>query len=90
MLVLFVEDVAKYGFSMSLGTNMCLSCKNSSTSGLITFFVIAGVFLVVFIKLFNLTVSQGTINGLIFMQMLHGHTKMFFSQRKQTAIGFSI
>ena len=51
---------------MSLGTNMCLSCKNSSALGLITFFIIAGVFLVVSIKAFNLTVSQGTINGLIF------------------------
>jgi hypothetical protein len=56
----------KYGFSMSLGTNMCLSCKNNRNLGLITFFAIAGVFLVVFIKLLNLTVSQGTINGLIF------------------------
>lgn len=54
------------GFSMSLGTNMCLPCKNSSNLGLVTFFALAGVFLVVFIKVLNLTVSQGTTNGLIF------------------------
>ena len=44
---------------MSLGTNMlhCLPCKNNSNLGLVTFFTLAGVFLVVFIKVLNLTVS---------------------------------
>ena len=54
------------GFSLALGTNMCLSCNNNSYLGLLVFFVFAGILLLVSIKLLNITVSQGTINGLIF------------------------
>ena len=54
------------GFSMALGTNMCLPCENNNHLGLVIFFTFAGLLLVVFIKVFNMTVSQGTINGLIF------------------------
>ena len=55
------------GFSLALGTNMCLSCENKSSLGLLVFFASAGILLVVFIKVLNLTVSQGTINGLVSM-----------------------
>ena len=56
----------KEGFSLALGTNMCLQCQNNYNLGLLAFFILAGVLLVVFIKVLNITVSQGTINGLIF------------------------
>ena len=56
----------KKGFSMALGTNMCLPCTNNKKLGLLLAFAIAGVLLIVLIKVLNLTVSQGTINGLIF------------------------
>ena len=56
----------KKGFSLALGTNMCLPCENNSSLGLIVLFTLAGILLVVFIKILNMTVSQGTINGLVF------------------------
>ena len=54
------------GFSLALGTNMCLSCSGYKYSGLLLSFVLAGILLVMFIKILNMTVSQGTINGLVF------------------------
>ena len=54
------------GFSLALGTNMCLSCTKNKNLGLFVFFILAGLLLVVFIKVLNMTVSQGTINGLVF------------------------
>ena len=48
----------KKGFSLALGTNMCLSCKENKHLALIIFFILAGLLLVVFIKVLNMTVSQ--------------------------------
>ena len=53
------------GLSLTLGTSQCLRCSNKYIALLIPF-AIAGIVLVAFIKLLNLTVSEGTLNGLIF------------------------
>ena len=53
------------GFSIKLGSNECGQCSNSYLS-LLLVFGIAGVVLVIFLILLNLTVTIGTINGLIF------------------------
>ena len=54
------------GLSLALGSPQCIShCSNSYTSLLIAF-AIAGLVLVFFIKILDLTVAVGTINGLIF------------------------
>ena len=59
-------------FSLALGSNRCLhGCSNNSLS-LIIAFAAAGIALVLFIKILNLTVSQGTINGLIFYANIVG------------------
>ena len=56
----------KPNFSLSLGGSQCLpNCSNKYLLLLIVF-ILAGFALVFFIKILNLTVSQGTINGLIF------------------------
>ena len=53
-------------YSLALGSNRCLpGCTNIRFS-LIIAFAAAGIALVFFIKILNLTVSQGTLNGLIF------------------------
>ena len=51
--------------SLALGTSKCLPCNNTYTS-LLMVFVFAGLLLVFFIKILDLTVAKGTINGLIF------------------------
>ena len=54
------------GLSLALGSPQCLShCSNHYIS-LLTAFSIAGLVLVLFIKILDLTVAVGTINGLIF------------------------
>ena len=53
------------GFSLMLGYNECERCTNNHIA-LIIPFAVAGIALVAFIVVLNLTVSVGTINGLIF------------------------
>ena len=52
--------------SLALGSSQCLECSNDGHIALLLVFVAAGVALVLFIKILDLTVAQGTINGLIF------------------------
>ena len=51
--------------SLSLGSTKCTPCNNRYLLLLIVF-AIAGVALVLFLKIFDLTVAQGAVNGLIF------------------------
>ena len=53
------------GFSLMLGSNQCEHCNNDRIA-LIILFGVAGIALVIFVIALNLTVSVGTINGLIF------------------------
>ena len=53
------------GLSLALGSAQCLHCSNVYLTLLIPF-AVAGVLLVFLIKMLNLTVSTGYINGLIF------------------------
>ena len=53
------------GLSLALGTNQCLHCSNTHIAFLLPF-ALAGIVLVCFIKVIDLTISQGTLNGLMF------------------------
>ena len=53
------------GLSLALGSNQCLHCPNTNIALLIPH-ALAGVVLVFFIKILHLTISQGTLNGLIY------------------------
>ena len=53
------------GFSQVFGSSRCHKCSNKYLS-LLFLFALAGVVLVIFLFALNLTVSLGTINGLIF------------------------
>ena len=58
--------------SLALGSNECLpGCTNRRLT-LIIAFAAAGIALVFFIKTLNLTISQGTLNGLIFYANIIG------------------
>ena len=54
------------GMSLMLGSNICGYCSNLWLILIIPFSIAAGVALVAFLMILNLTVSVGTINGLIF------------------------
>ena len=56
----------KQNFSLALGSNNCIECPKFSYLALIIPFAAAGFGLVALLMVLNLTVSTGTINGLIF------------------------
>ena len=53
-------------YSLLLGSNRCGMCNDNNNLALIIVFAALGIILVVFMLLLNLTVSQGTLNGIIF------------------------
>ena len=66
------------GLSLALGTSQCLSCSNSHLL-LLILFAVMGLKLVCVIKVFNLTVSEGVINGLIFYaNIVQANQTIFF------------
>lgn len=54
------------GYSLAIGSSNCIPCDTNNNLALFIFFAFAGLLLVLFINVFNITVSQGMINGLIF------------------------
>ena len=66
------------GFSLSLGSSKCMSCTNAYLALLIVF-IVAGIALVVFLFLFKLSVSEGTMNALVFYaNIVHVNEAIFF------------
>ena len=53
-------------FNLALGCLHCIPCNNNYHSALILFFALAGVILIAIIFILQLTVSIGTLNGLLF------------------------
>ena len=74
------------GLSLSLGSSKCVSCSNFYIL-LIIVFAIAGIVLVLFLTLCNITVSEGTINGIIFYaNMVHLDSSKFFYQSQSRPV----
>ena len=72
----------KPGFSALFGSTRCAKCKNTWIAMLILF-IAAGILLVVFLIMFNLTVSVGSINGLIFFaNIVRMNQSIFFPSVK--------
>lgn len=54
------------GHSLAIGSKRCVHCPNNNGLALLIFFAAAGFLLVLLISIFNLTVTEGAVNGLIF------------------------
>ena len=54
------------GYSLAIGSSHCIKCSNNNNLALLIFFAVAGLLLVAIIGAFNLTITQGMINGLVF------------------------
>ena len=81
----------KPDFSLALGGSQCLpKCKCSNKYLLLLIvFILAGFALVFFIKILNLTVSQGTINGLIFYaNIVAANRSIFFPAQHNNFVSF--
>ena len=75
----------KPGLSLALGTSQCLQCSNIYLL-LIIPFLLAGIVLVFLLLKCNLTVSVGTINGLIFYVNIVRVSHTIFFPHKTTNI----
>ena len=80
----------KKGYSLTLGIPQCVDNENCS---LWNFFLLlfvclfAGALLVFFLTLFNITVSEGTVNGLLFYaNFVHANRTYFFPDIYRTPI----
>ena len=71
------------GLSLALGSEQCLHCSNAYIS-LIIPITLAGFLLVFFIKVLDLTVCQGTINGLIFYSNIISANKHLYYNQSDT------
>ena len=66
------------GLSVVLGSSRCLTCSNFYLLLLIPF-ALAGFLLVIFLTVCNLTVSEGTLNGLIlYANIVQANQAIFF------------
>ena len=75
----------KSNLSLAIGTSQCLECTNTHLTLLLPF-ALAGLILVLFLIVCNLTVSMGTINGLVFYANIVRVNHAFFLQGKHTAL----
>ena len=72
----------KENYSLAIGSSHCIHCPNNNNLALLIFFAAAGFLLVFFISAFNLTVTQGMINGLIFYaNIVWAHQGLLFPQQ---------
>ena len=70
----------KDGLSLVLGSSQCMRCSNNYLALLISF-ALAGVLLVILLFLLHLTVSAGTLHGLIFYaNIVAANHHIFFPQ----------
>ncbi len=65
--------------SLALGSPQCLSCSDNGYVAFFIPFAIAGLLLVLFIKLFDLTITKGAVNGLLlYANILWTNQSIFF------------
>lgn len=74
------------GYSTVFGTPRCIDCEHYNAwraLGIICIVALAGIVLVLFLMIFNLTVAEGTINGLIFYaNIVEANRDLFFPLRQ--------
>ena len=75
----------KANYSYSLGPSICLTNENCSMWKTIIFLIIfflVGILFVCFLALLNVTVTEGTINGMLFFTTcIHVNQDIFFHER---------
>ena len=78
-------------YSLAIGSSHCIHCPNNNNLALIIFFAAAGFLLVFFISAFNLTVTQGMINELIFYaNIVWAYRSILFPQNADSNLFFTV
>ena len=72
--------------SLAIGSSRCLECPDNNHTALLIAFAAAGILLVLFIKILDLTVTKGTINGLIlYANIIWENQSVLFPPQEQTS-----
>ena len=72
--------------SLAIGSSQCLKCPDNYHTLLLIAFAVAGVLLVLFIKILDVTVTMGTINGLIlYANITWANQSVLFPPQSQTS-----
>ena len=84
-------SLCQSGLSLSLGSSRCIPCSKMQYIPLNLAFLIAGILLVGFLMILNLTVGTGTLNGLIFyVNIIGANSSTFFSGLSPSTRYYSI
>ena len=75
----------QHGLSLALGSTQCLRCSNNYLALLLSF-ALAGIVLVFFLKVLNLIISDGTLNGLILYANVVKANEYLFLLEKQMQV----
>lgn len=71
----------RQGYSLTFGTGRCKKCSNSGLL-LLVLFAFLGIALVAVLKIFNLTVTVGAVNGIIiFANIVNTESSVFFHEQ---------
>ena len=72
--------------SLAIGSSRCLKCSDNYHVFLLIAFAAAGILLVLFIKILDVTVTMGTINGLIlYANIIWANQSVLFPPQDQTS-----
>ena len=81
----------KANYSLAIGSSQCIHCHNNNNLALLIFFAAAGFLLVVVVGIFNLTVTQGIINGPIFYaNIVWTYQRILFSHQFESSFTFVV
>ena len=73
-------------YSLAIGSTHCVHCQDNRFLSLILFFLAAGLALVLLIHLLNLTVTKGTIHGIIlYANIVWTYQQVLFPQQSTVA-----
>ncbi len=73
----------KDSYSLTLGRSQCWPCSDNKHMSLLVFFILAGPLLVALIKLLNLTVTSGSVNGLIiYANLVWANERIIFNSKE--------
>ena len=72
--------------SLAIGSSRCIECSNNYYTLLLIAFAAAGIVLVLFIKILDVTVTKGTINGLIlYANIIWANQSVLFPPQEQAS-----
>ena len=78
--------VCPYNLGMAIGSSRCLECSDNNHIALVIAFAAGGVLFVLLIKILDLTVTKGTINGLIlYANIIWANQSVLFPPQEQTS-----